>query len=165
MFKRLYRNNEVEPLIPTVRLVLKTFGSDAYKIMFSSSKTVSLSHAKERFADFIGLSNTEANALARYVIEPRESEKLKKNNYTISIDKMMENIEDLVKPYKEYSEDYVSKCIKNFILNNTSEIQQKFANFLKNNFELVDSITVNEMKNKINHFFEERSEEDSVISK
>ena len=71
------KNKEVAHLIPHIKLIMETFGDEAFKLMFGNAKTISLANAKEKFIDFIGLSNLEANTLARFIIEPKVKDKIK----------------------------------------------------------------------------------------
>lgn len=117
-------------------------------MLFDDLQNVSLFKAKETFTNLIDLNSVEAEKLSRYVIEPRNSNKIEKKKYSLKIDQVISNIEDLAKPYKIIAESDIDRFIKELASEPNADRLKKLRNFLKR-MELVQSITVDKMRNNL----------------
>lgn len=117
-------------------------------MLFDDLQNVSLFKAKETFTNLIELNSVEAEKLSRYVIEPRNSNKIEKKKYSLKIDQVISNIEDLAKPYKIIADSDIDRFIKELASEPNADRLKKLRNFLKR-MELVQSITVDKMRNNL----------------
>ena len=148
----MFKNKEIEYLIPSIRFALQVFGDKLYKMMFADLHNVSLFKAREAFSSIMELNSVEAERLSRYIIEPRDIAKIDKKKYDLRIDEVINNIEQLAKPISPILNDTIVNFLKELASNQNLDQAKRLLNLLEG-MEVVQSITIDKMRNDLELLF------------
>ena len=89
-------NKQVDPHVPTLRLCYKAFGDQMFNMLFNNVRNVSVENVKNNFENKLGFRRPVAKEIARYLIEPRISQQIKRDNYDIDLKDFITNYKKLI---------------------------------------------------------------------
>lgn len=85
IIEEIVAKQNLDPHIPTLRLWYKAFGDQMFKMLFNKVGRVSVENVTNNFENKLGFRRPLAKEIARYLIEPRISQQIKRDNYDIDI--------------------------------------------------------------------------------
>lgn len=144
----IIKENEVSDCLPELRLLLQVFEDNAWKFLFSDKYLIPLNLAKEVLQTKLSLGTTQAEKLARYLIEPNNKEKLPPKNYTLNSGDVIKRIKGLVGKYKKYDSEEMYNLIESFYNSKNDSYRSRFINEM-NDLIHVGKVSKNEFEKTV----------------
>lgn len=116
--------------------------------MFSDKYLIPLNLAKEVLQTKLSLGTTQAEKLARYLIEPNNKEKLPPKNYTLNSGDVIKRIKGLVGKYKKYDSEEMYSLIESFYNSKNDSYRSRFINEM-NDLIHVGKVSKNEFEKTV----------------
>ena len=106
--------NQISESLTELRLLLQVFEGKAIKFLFGEKYSVDVNIAKDLFLTKLNLGISQAEKLAKFLIESKPLEGLQNKSSTLSSQEMINKIESIVGKYRKYTESDIQELIEGF---------------------------------------------------
>lgn len=106
--------NQISESLTELRLLLQVFEGKAMKFLFADKYSVDVNSAKDIFQNKLTLGASQAEKLAKFLIESKPLEGLQNKNSTLSSQEIINKIEAVVGKYRKYTSSDIQELIESF---------------------------------------------------